>query len=403
MKRLVTLMKRLVTLLFVLFGSAALAQDAVRIGVITSLTGRFAEFGEQHQAGFEAALEDVNAAGGVNGAPVELVIEDDTSEPNVALAAAERLANEGLPLVMGAYSSSITNPLAQYFTRQARPFLVFTSSDDAITRPGSAWVYRLNQPSFAYAEVLFDVFDQVNASQGEGTLATIALIHGNGAFESAVADAVDQLAEERGYEVLERQDYDQSGADFRPILNRFAGLNPDIVFMVSYAADSVALMRQIQEVGLNAKVFAGGAAGFALPGFIEGAGPATEHVLTATTWTRDVPYPGAEELNERLTEILGRTPSYHAAQAYAAVITAVDVLSRAASFEPADVQAALEATDLPDSVYGPINFSDYQGYQNQAPLPMVAQQIQDGAFVTVFVGGESLNEVQYPTPAWNER
>src|SRR5690606_39027300 len=105
----------------------ALAQDTVKVGVITSLTGRFAEFGEQHQAGIQAALEDVNAAGGVNGATLEVVYEDDISEVNAALAAAETLVNQNLPLVMGAYSSSITNPLAQYFTRQQRPFLVFTS------------------------------------------------------------------------------------------------------------------------------------------------------------------------------------------------------------------------------------------------------------------------------------
>ncbi|HLV11633.1 MAG TPA: ABC transporter substrate-binding protein [Trueperaceae bacterium] len=396
------MLSRVLTFLLVATAGVALAQEPVRIGVITSITGRFAEFGEQHRAGVQIALEDVNAAGGVNGAPVEVVWEDDTSEVNAALAAAERLVNQNVPLVMGAYSSSITNPLAQYFTRQQRPFLVFTSSDDAITRPGSDWVYRINQPSFAYAEILFDVFDHLNAENGAGYLETIVTVHGNGAFESAVADAVDELAAERGYRVLARQDYDQSGADFRPILNRFKSMNPDVVFMVSYAADSVALARQIQEVGLDAKVFAGGAAGFALPNFIEGSGPAADYVYTATMWTEDVPYPGAKELNDRLAAVLGRTPSYHAAQAYAGVITAVDVLSRAASFSPADVQAALAETNMPDTVYGSISFQDYAGYRNQARLPAVAQQVQDGRFVTVFVSGQEINPM-LDTPAWAER
>ncbi|HNR00056.1 MAG TPA: ABC transporter substrate-binding protein, partial [Trueperaceae bacterium] len=305
-------------------------------------------------------------------------------------------------LVMGAYSSGITNPLAQYFTRQQRPFLVFTSSDDAITRPGSDWIFRINQPSYAYAQVLFDVFDAINAERGAGTLKTIVTVHGNGAFESAVADAVDLIASERGYTVLQRQDYDQAGADFRPILNRFKTLNPDVLFMVSYAADSVALMRQVQEVGLDAKVFAGGAAGFALPGFIEGSGPAADYVFTATMWTKDVPYPGAQDLNARLSAILGRTPSYHAAQAYAAVITAVDVLKRAASFAPADVRAALLATNMPDTVYGPIRFEDYQGYKNQAPLPAVAEQVVNGDFVTVYVNGQVVGDL-LETPSWNAR
>lgn len=399
-------MKRALVVAFVaalaLTAGAALAQDTVKIGVITSITGRFAEFGEQHQAGIKAALEDVNAAGGVNGRAVEVVYEDDTSEVNAALTAGEKLVNQGLPLVMGAYSSSITGPLAQYFTRQKRPFVVYTSADDAITKPGSDWVFRINQPSFAYATTLFDVFDQINAERGSGTLKTVVTIHGNGAFETSVADAVDEMAKARGYTVLQRQDYDQTGADFRPILNRFKALNPDVLFMVSYAADSVALMRQVQEVGLNAKVFAGGAAGFALPGFIEGAGPAADYVYTATMWTKDVPYPGAAELNERLSAILGRTPSYHAAEAYVAIITAVDALSRAASFEPDDVRAALRATDLPDTVFGPITFEDYAGYKNQAPLPAVAEQVVNGEFVTVFVNGKVVNDL-LETPAWDAR
>lgn len=304
---------------------------------------------------------------------------------------------------MGAYSSSISGPLGQYFTRQQRPFLVFTSADDAITRPGSDWVFRINPASYGYAQLLFDVFDQINADEGAGTLQTVVTIHGNGAFETSVADAVDEIAADRGYRVLERQDYDQSGADFRPILNRFKAQNLDIVFMVSYAADSVALMRQIQEVGLDAKLFAGGAAGFALPGFIEGAGPATEYVFTATAWTKDVPYPGADELNTRLEAILGRTPSYHAAEAYAAILTAADVLSRAESDSPADVRTALLDTYLPQTPFGDINFEDFAGYKNQAPVPMVAEQVQGGKFVTVYVDKVITSEFAWPTVPWDDR
>ena len=119
-------------------------------------------------------------------------------------------------------------------------------------------------------------------------------------------------------------------------------------------------------------------------------------------WTKDVPYPGAQELNARLTEILGRTPSYHAAQAYAGVIVAVDALKRAASFSPEDVRAALLATDMPNTVYGPIRFEDYQGYKNQAPLPAVAEQVVNGEFVTVYVNGAVVGDL-LETPSWNAR
>lgn len=398
-------MKRILVALFCLVGSLALAQEPVTVGVITSLTGRFAEFGEQHQAGFNVALEEINAAGGINGSPIELALEDDTSEASVALSAAERLLQRDVPLVLGAYSSSITNPLGQYFTREGAPFLVFTSSDDAITRPGSEWVYRLNQPATAYAAILYDLFDKVNAEEGEDTIQTIALIHGNGNFETAVADAAVEFAEERGYEIVERESYDRGVTDFRPVLNRFASADPDVVFMVSYAEDSVGIMRQAKEVGLNPEMFAGGAAGFALPNFIEGAGNAANGVVTATAWTEAAPYEGAPDLYERLREELGKEPSYHAAQAYAGLLVAADALQRAGEMNPEGVQAALEETNLENTPYGPIRFEDFNGYTNQNPLNMIAQQVQDGAFVTVYISPEVEvdGELQFPTPPWSER
>ena len=381
---------------------AGFAQDTLPIGVITSITGRYAEFGEQHQAGFAVALEEINANGGVNGQQIELVLRDDTSDVNAALSAAESLTRD-VPLVLGAYSSSITNPLAQFFSRQGYPFLVFTSSEDAITDPGSEWTFRLNQPASAYATVLFDIFDQLNSAQDAG-LSTIALIHGNGPFESSVADAVVQLSEERGFELTEQESYDRGVTDFRPILNRFASDDPDVVFMVSYAEDSVGLLRQASEVGLNPELFAGGAAGFALPNFIEGAGAAANYVVTATTWTKDAAYPGAGDLYTRLKEELGGTePSYHAAQAYAGLITAADALGRAADTSPDAVREALKATDLTETAYGPIKFEDYDGFQNQNPLSMLAQQVQSGAFVTVFPENSAQADLSFPTPAWNER
>ena len=123
MKRFGVALTFLAVLGSLVLGSFGLAQDTLPIGVITSITGRYAEFGEQHQAGFAVALGEINRSGGVNGQQVELVLRDDTSDVNAALSAAESLTRE-VPIVLGAYSSSITNPLAQFFSRQGFPFLV---------------------------------------------------------------------------------------------------------------------------------------------------------------------------------------------------------------------------------------------------------------------------------------
>jgi len=373
------------------------AQEYVEIGVITSLSGRFATFGAMQMAGYQVALEEINAAGGVLGRPLRLAVEDDASDQNAALSGAERLLSRGVPLILGTYSSGISKPLAQYMTRRQAPLLVSGSADDSITRPGSEWVFRAKTNATAYAVSLLSLADLL------GGMRTVVILAGSGAFEQSVADAAEQIARRRGYQVLSRQAYDRGLTDFRPILNRFRTVNPDIVFMVSYEEDAVAIMRQAKEVNLNARMFAGGAAGFALDTFITGAGDAAEYVFSATSWTPDVRYPGARQLYERLKEKLGgREPSYHAAETYMALIVAADALNRAGSLEKAAVRDALRATRL-QTAAGPVEFVDYDGFRNQNPISMVVEQVQDGRFVTVYPTEVAAGQPRFPTPTWAER
>lgn len=380
--------------------TAAQGPATIKVGAVTSLTGRFADFGRQQKAGIEAGLREVNARG-INGAKLEVLLEDDASDTNKALAAAERLANAGVPLVMGAYSSTITKPMTQYLARAKVPVLVQTSSDDSITKPGGDYIYRLNQPASSYAEVLFDMFQDVGVK-------TVAVLAGNGAFEKSVHTAALDLAKARGIQVVGNQAYDKGLTDFRPILNGFKARNPDAVFLVGYQEDSVGVMRQAKEVGLNPKVFAGAAAGFALPEFIAGAGPASEYVVTATAWVPEMKTPNNNRLYVNLVNALGGTePSYHAAQAYAGVIVAADALRRAGPGADREaVRKALDATNL-QTAYGPIRFTDFSGFKNQNNLKMVAQQVQrrNGKLVFVPVYPTSLfsTKLEYPTPAWDRR
>jgi branched-chain amino acid transport system substrate-binding protein len=377
--------------------------EPVRLGVITSLTGRFATFGKMQVAGYKVALDEINGKGGVKRRPLELMMEDDASAVPGALSAAERLLAKGTPLLLGTYSSGISKPLASYMDRQQQVLLVSGSSDDSITKPGSPWVFRAKSVSTTYARTLFDLFDYLKNAYPSVPLNTMIIIGGTGAFEQAVGDAAEAFTKVRGYKLLERQSYDQGLTDFRPILNRFRGLNPDIVFMVSYEEDSVAIIRQAKEVNLNPRIFAGAAAGFAIESFTKGGGDAAEWVFSATSWQKDVKYAGAVNLYERLRAALGGgEPSYHAAESYMALIVAADALNRAASFGKEDVRAALRATELTTPV-GPVKFQDSAGFKNQNQIPMLVIQVQGGKFLTVFPQSAAAAKLRYPTPPWGNR
>ncbi len=373
------------------------AAEPIRIGVITSLTGRFATFGKMQMAGYNVALKEINGKGGVMGRPLELLVEDDASGVPAALSAAERLLAKGVPLILGTYSSGVSKPLAGYMDRQQVPLLVSGSADDSITKPGSAYVFRAKSVASTYARTLFDLFDNL------GGIQSVAILAGTGAFEQSVADGAEAYTKIKGYKLLAREGYDAGLTDFRPILNKFRTLNADAIFIVSYEADAVTIMRQAKEVNLNPKIFAGAAAGFALDSFIKGAGDAAEWVFASTSWTKDVKYPGAQTLYKNLVEALGGgEPSYHAAETYMALIVAADALNRAKSLDKKAIMTALSATDLTTPV-GPVQFLNQAGFRNQNPIPMVVEQVQHGKFVTVFPTTIAPGRWWYPTPAWNKR
>lgn len=380
------------------FSPQTLAQ--VEIGVVNSLSGPFATFGERYRTGLQVALEEINAYGGINGEELQLNIQDDRSEAQSALAAAESLVNQDVPLIIGSYASSITGPMAQLLTRQEVPLIVLGSADDSITRPGSEWVFRAKHNSTIVATTYFDYFDYLRET-GDTELETVALLYGNGAWPVSLADVGKELAEERGYEVVGDQSYDQGTSDFRPILNRFRSEDPDILYIVSYADDGVAITRQLREVGLSADVIAIDTAA-ALPSFVEQVGDLSEYVATVVSWSKDVQYEGAQDLYERLKAAAGSEPSFYEAEGYLALRIAADALRRAGSMDREAVRDALDETDLETPVTT-VTFEDFDGFQNQNPIRSLILQIQDGEHVTVFPEELAAEEPRHPTPSWDER
>lgn len=292
-----------------LLSSALALADTVKVGAITSLSGRFATFGRMQQAGFRVALEEINGRGGIGGNKVELLLEDDASDTNKALNAAERLVASGAPVVIGAYSSSITKPLSQYLARVKVPLIVATAVDETITKPGNAYTFRVNNQSSVYTRSLIEQLRKM------GGMKTVVVLTSNDAFGKSVLTDATILLPRAGFTVLAKDTYDKGLTDFRPLLNRYKGQNPDVVILASYEEDAVALAKQVKEVGLAPRVIAGIATGFALPDFLKSAGSAAENYLVTMVWNPDVKYSGAERLYTRLKKALGGRGTFAARRA----------------------------------------------------------------------------------------
>ncbi len=384
-----------------LVGLAAPVSAEIQVGVINSMSGSFATFGERYLTGLEVAVEEINANGGIEGEMVELLVQNDRSEAQGALAAVEALSREDVPLIIGSYASSITGPMAQQMTREEIPLVVLGSADNSITKPGSPWVFRAKHNSTIVAETYFDYFDYLREQHGEEELQTVAMIYGNSAWPASLAEEGARLAEERGYEVVGDQSYDQGTFDFRPILNRFRSEEPDIVYVVAYDEDGVAITRQMHEVGLEPNVLAIDTAA-ALPSFIEQVGDVSEYVVTVVSWSKDVQYEGADDLYERLKEKADGEPTFYEAEGYLAMMVAADALRRAESLDHEAVREALAETDL-DTPVTSVTFEEFDGFRNQNPIRSLMLQIQDGEHVTVFPEDLAAEDPRFPNPAWDER
>jgi branched-chain amino acid transport system substrate-binding protein len=231
---------------------------------------------------------------------------------------------------------------------------------------------------------------------------TIAILYESSDFGTSGAEDMVHQAKKAGMQVLVKEQYEKGAVDFRPILSKVKAAKPDVIYMVSYVMDAALLMRQIKELRIDAKLYAGGAAGFAIPEFIQNAKEASELVMTATLWSPQIAYPGAREFAEKYKKLYKDYPSYHGAEAYSALYVIKDVLTRAKSWKSEDIRAAMKATKMM-TAFGPVKFEDKEGYTNQNFMDTLVMQVIKGKHETIWPQKYASAKYVYPIPKWRER
>lgn len=368
----------------------AWAAESVKVGVVLPLTGDQAKFGEVEKLSFEMAAEEINAAGGINGKTMELLIEDDTGRPEVGRSVVEKLiTKDKVVLVGGGYSSSVTYAAAGVCQQKKVPFLVNTGSADNITTSGWDYIFRLNPPVSEYSGAIESLLETVIKPK------TVAILYENSLFGTSGAKSFESSCEKLGYKVVLKEGYEHGGIDYKPVLIQVKELNPDIVYMISYIMDASLLMKQAKELKLTPKIFMGGAAGFTLPEFVTNAGIASEKVVSATLWHQVLPYPGAMDYYKKFVAKYNKDTEYHGAEAYAAAYVIADALKRAKSFDRKDVKTALAETDMM-TIFGPVKFISYGKMKNQNQLPTYVVQWIDGNLEMVWPENVATKPFVYP-------
>ena len=270
-------------------GAAAAAQDAtpaaappsgepITIGAAVSTTGSNGRTGLYQQEAYLLWEEQKNAAGGLLGRPVRMVLYDDQSDPATGARLYERLLTEDqVDLILGPYSSSVTQAVAQVTERAGQPMLAAGAS------AGDLWA-RGYQYLFGVYSVAEDYFKSIvlDIAPAQG-YTTAAIIYEDTLFPTSTANGAAAHCETAGIEVVVNEVYPAEATDVSSVLTRVRDANPDMLIGGSYLPDSVLITRQSKELGVNPKLFAF-SVGAAQPDFVESLGADADYVLGPSMW-----------------------------------------------------------------------------------------------------------------------
>jgi branched-chain amino acid transport system substrate-binding protein len=381
--------KMLVPMLAAVAALAApgLGRAAVKVGFINTITGAEAPIGENLTNGADLAIEDLKK----KGIDIQVLKQDDTGKPDKAISAIEQLATgDEVAAVVGPYTSACANAVAKQAEQYGVPQVIPSAAKEEITRQGYKWVFRLNAPAHVYAQSLID------AALTFGKPKSVAFIYESTDFGNSVSKAGKDYATAKGLTVVADEAYQKGAPDYRSTLTKVKEKKPDLVFMVSYVADAILLMRQSREVGLKPQAFLGGGAGFDTSQF-ESEKDISTNVFSVTQWTPDSSK-SATEFADRYKAKYGKKPTYHAACAYTAMMVVGEVAAKAGG-DRAKIREALVAGTW-DGIMGTTDFQDYEGFTNQNKLVMPVIQYQAGKSETVYPKAAANKKAVYPFPGW---
>ncbi|HXZ06784.1 MAG TPA: ABC transporter substrate-binding protein [Paraburkholderia sp.] len=332
------------------FGVASAAPavgEPVFFGVSGPLTGPNAQYGAQWKAGFDLALDEINANGGIDGRPLQYIFEDSQSDPRQAVAIAQKFVDDKRILIeLGDFSSPASMAASPIYQRAGLVQLGFTNSHPDFTKGGDfIW-----SPSVSQADAQ-PLLADLAVKQG---FRHIAVLFQNTDWGRASKDVFVKAAAARGAQVVAAEGYQPTDKDFRATLLRARDAKPDALVLISYYSDGAQIARQARASGVDLPIVA--ASSVYSPKFIELGGDAVNGVTTNTSFFPDDPSPEVQHFVRAFKAKYNREPDAFNAFAYDATIIAAYAL-RAGGLDRTGVRDALpKLHDVPSVVFGKANF-----------------------------------------------
>lgn len=322
----------------------AQAKDPVRIGLVSSKSGVFAQQGDEVLRGVQFAIDEANASGGIGGRKVEVQIGDDESTPDAGRRVAEKLARDGYNLLIGPIPSSISLALAPNLERWDAAYFVVASKSDKIT--GDSCKPRVFRTNHSDAMDIAMIGEWATTFK-EKSFATLAAdyVWGRDSAES-FAKAVKAQGKE-----VKLQLYAPLGTkDFSPYIAQLKAAKVDAIWVAEVGRDAIAFVKQAQEFGLIPGTMIIGHA--LLQNFmVDATGNSLENMPGNIAYSPDIQNPRNQAFVAAFRAKYKRVPTDNEGLAYNGAQVIFEGVRKANSAKPADVAKALKGATL-DTVFG---------------------------------------------------
>ncbi len=388
--------------------SPALAADTIKIGAPQPLTGADAPFGDKFRKAYAMAVEEINAAGGVHGRKLEVVIEDHMAKNALAATVAEKLITQARVLVLtGGRASGQAMEIASVAQRLKTPYLVDHPSADMITAKGFEWVFRNNPTGSIYPAA----FDDFIAHYPGAMPKSAAVVYDNTLFGKTIAAAIKKHLAARHVPVVADEAYPVNTLDFKPIMTKVKGAKPDYLLLVAVSTtDAILLTRHAKEIGIAPRAFVGFGGGFGVADMATQLGPLAQNVFSSAAWSGNPNDPKVKAFYQKFHARYGIWPHDHEVEGYSGIYIIADALRRAnltgnLQADREAIRQALASTDM-TTVFGKVKFGSWTGpagdhYTNQnvySPEHSVLAQWRDGQLLNVWPKTYAETSLVFPEP-----
>jgi branched-chain amino acid transport system substrate-binding protein len=346
--------------------------DKVRIGVFMSTTGTTANFGISSVNGIKMAADEINAAGGINGKQVELLVQDDRSDASEAATIVTKFVTQDqVHAVIGEVASSRSIAAAPIAQNAKIPMLTPSSTNPEVTKKGD----------FIFRSCFIDPYQGAAIAQFAaktlGAKTAAIMVDRKNDYSTGLEKVINETFTRFGGKIVATQSYQEGDQDFNAQLTSLKGSNPEVIFVPGYYNDVGLIAKQARDKGITVPLIGGD--GWDSEQLYKIGGTA----LNGSYFTNHYsPYDTEPKVVKFVNDYKSRyhsTPDALAATAYDAANIMFDAIKRAKSLSGPDIRDALAATNAFPGVTGTVTFNQ----QRDAVKPIVMIEIKDGGTYAV--------------------